>query len=496
MARLRSLDASFGGQSFYALRKKTARLRCLGGWPLDVGTVLKNPPHFLRALALRNYRLYFFGQCVSLLGNWMTATASLWLVYHISGSPFDVGLVGFENQIPVLLLSPFAGVWVDRMDGLKLVRLTQVMAMLQSTAMAVFTFSGHMTVPTLVWLCLWQGFINALDFPARQTLTYRLAGERSLLDNVIALNSVTFNLARLVGPAIAGFVIAGFGPGACFTVDAVSYLAVLAALAAARLPPHLPRQRVAHPLDELKDGVRYAWGHPAIRRVLLLVPVIGLVGFAHSILAPVFARDIYLGDARTLGFLLSATGVGSLLAGVFLGGRKSPTGLGRVVTWGAAIGGAGLAGIAANLGLPFALLCFGAAGGGGALVMVTSNTLLQNHVEDDKRGRVMSLFTMGQSFFPLGSLMVGAMAERFGPRPAMCVCGLLCLGDGGGVCRGTTTRLEVSQVATGRRKAWKASLFLVCAPVFARWTQPVRRSLGEGGSYDAAFFPVAGDRKK
>ena len=187
-------------------------------------------PHFLRALATRKYRLYFAGQCVSLLGNWMTTTAALWLAYQLSESPFTVGMVVFASQIPVLFCAPFFGVWVDRVDGLKLVRLAQGLAMVQSAALAVFTLTGHMTVPVLLGLCALQGFINALDWPARQALTYRLAEDRAALDNVIALNSITFNLARLIGPAIAGFAIAAWGPGVVFAIDAVSYVAVLAAL--------------------------------------------------------------------------------------------------------------------------------------------------------------------------------------------------------------------------------------------------------------------------
>jgi len=387
-------------------------------------------PHFLRALSTRNYRIYFIGQCVSLLGNWMTGTAAVWLVYRLSASPFDVGLIYFANQIPVLFLAPFAGVWIDRVDGLKVVGWTQVLGMAQSAALAVFAFSGHMTVPALFWLTLWQGFINAVDFPARQTLTFQLAGERSLLDNVIALNSVTFNLARLIGPAIAGFIIAAWGPAVCFTIDAASYLAVLVSLVMVRLNPRAKRTSVPHPLADLREGLNYAWTHPAIRRVLTLVPVIALFGFAHSILAPVFARDIYFGDARMLGFLLSATGVGSLAAGVLLGIRKSGNGLDRLIVWGTRIAGVGLLGIAATRLFGAALPAFAAAGMGAALVMVGANTLLQTMVRDEARGRVMSLFTMGQGFFPVGSLLVGAAAEGIGPRWAIAGCGVACVASG------------------------------------------------------------------
>jgi MFS family permease len=285
-----------------------------------------------------------------------------------------------------------------------------------------------MTVPLLLGLCFVQGFINALDWPARQALVFRLAGDRAVLDNVIALNSITFNLCRLVGPAIGGLLIAAWGPGVVFALDAVSYLAVLAALAAVRLAPPVKRLRVAHPLVELRDAVRYAWAHPTIRRVLSVVPIIGLVGFAHTVLAPVFARDLFGGDARTLGFLLSATGAGSLAAGIWLSLGRSAEGMARVVAWGALIGGTGLAVMAAHSSLALALVCYGAAGCGAALVMVPSNTILQSNVDDDKRGRVMSLYTAAfLGIMPFGALTAGALADLIGPRATLTLGGLCCV---------------------------------------------------------------------
>ncbi|MDB6168708.1 MAG: hypothetical protein JWM88_1572, partial [Verrucomicrobia bacterium] len=353
--------------------------------------------------------------------------AALWLVYQLSGDPWHVGLVGFANQIPVFLLAPFAGVWIDRLDALNIVRLTQVLSMLQSAALAALALSGHMTVPLLVSLCLVQGLINALDWPARQALTYPLAGDPALLENVIVLNSITFNLARLLGPAIAGFVIAATSPGVCFAIDALSYVAVIVALAGVKVAARTTKPSGAHPLADLREGFRYATGHPTIRRALLMVPIIGLAGFAHTILAPVFAERIFHGDARTLGFLLSATGIGALLAGVSLSLRASPAGLERIVAIGAAIDGAGLAGMAFAPTFAYAVPCFAAAGAGGVLVMASSNTLLQATVDHDKRGRVMSLFATGQSLFPIGSLLAGAGASAFGAPSAIAVCGAICL---------------------------------------------------------------------
>lgn len=357
----------------------------------------------------------------------MTTTASLWLAYQLSGDAFHVGLIGFANQIPVLILAPFAGVWVDRLDALQVVRFTQVLSMVQSAALAAFTLSGHLTIAGLVALCLCQGLINALDWPARQTLNYPLAGDPALLDNVIVLNSITFSLARLIGPAIAGFVIAATSPGFCFVVDAASYIAVLVALAGVKLPARAAKKPSAHPLSELRDGLRYASRHATIQRVLLMVSVIGLAGFAHSVLAPVLAEQNFHGDARTLGFLLSATGIGALTSGVALSLRRSPQGIEKVVAIGAVIGGCGLTVLAIAPTLLVALPCYAAAGGGGMLVMASSNTLLQSNVAHDKRGRVMSLFTSAQSLFPLGSLLIGAAATAFGATTTMTICGLVCL---------------------------------------------------------------------
>ncbi len=388
---------------------------------------VKNPPKILRALSSRNYRLYFSGQCVSLIGNWMTSTAALWLVYHLSGSPFYVGLIGFANQIPVLLLSPFAGVWVDRLDRRRLVLATQALAMLQSLALAALALTGHITVGWIVGLCLFQGFVNAIDWPLRQSLTIEMVEDRADLQNVIALNSVTFNLARMIGPVIAGFVIAGLGPGVCFLVDGVSFLAVLGALLAMRFAPHVPREEETHPLADLREGIHYAYTHDRIRTVLLLMPVIAMFGFAHSVLCPVFASDIFHGDARIYGLMLSFTGVGAVLAGLYLGMRTSPAGLGGVLVRGAVLGGVGLAAFAYSRSLPFSLFTLMMAGAGGVLCMAGGNTLVQTHVTDDKRGRVMSLFTMGQGMYPVGSLLIGIAATAFGAPLAMLACGLICL---------------------------------------------------------------------
>jgi MFS family permease len=302
--------------------------------------------------------------------------------------------------------------------------------MLQTGTLAVLTLTGHITVPILTGLCLIQGLIYSFDDPARQMLLIGLAGDRALLDNVIALNSITINLTRLAGPALSGLIIAGMGPGVCYSIDACAYLPVLVALTAVRIAPAPGRRPESHPLIDLREGLAYAWDHAPIRRVLLLVPVISLVGFTHTLLGPVFARDVFGGDARTLGFLMSTSGVGSLLGGAFLSTRRGGFTFPRAIAWGPFIGSVAYFGIAVSPSLPWGLLCYAAAGLGATMFLVSTNTWLQQVVADDKRGRTLSLYGMGQGFYPVGSLLLGAFAAGIGPRVTIAFCGLVLFASG------------------------------------------------------------------
>lgn len=391
-------------------------------------------PRLLSAFASRNYRLYFGGQAVSLIGTWMTQTATPWLVYHLTSSPFLLGVVGFASQFPIFLLAPFGGVMVDRVNRHKLLVATQVCSMLQSLALAAFALTGMIGVPHLIALSLFQGIISAFDLPVRQAMVVEFVENREHLGNAIALNSSLFNLARLVGPAIGGFVIAGFGGGMfgvgmCFLIDGVSYLGVLAALLMMRLRAHPARPAKKHPWHELREGFGYALGFAPIRALLMLVAAVSAIGFSHAVLTPVFARDVFHGDARTLGWLMSSSGVGAVIAALYLGGRKSVRGLGNVITIGGAILGLALAGFGLSRWLPLSMLCSLLAGMGGVLLMASANTLVQTLVDDDKRGRVMSLFTTAfTSTAPLGNLIAGAAAARIGAGITLVVSGAICLG--------------------------------------------------------------------
>ena len=384
-------------------------------------------PSFLRALNSRNYRLFFAGQSVSLVGNWMNTTASAWLAYELSHSAFVVGLVPFANQIPLLVLAPAGGVLGDRRDRRALLVAFQVVCTLLSTGLAIVTLTGRVTVAVLVVLAALRGLFNAVEFPTRQSFIVELVERKDDLPNAIALNSSMFNLARLVGPTIAGVLIVAGGPGLCYVLDAVSFLPIIASLLAMRLPARVLRMVASHPLEELRAGWRYARATPALRASLLVVPMLALSGFAANVLAPVFARDIFHRDARTLGYMLSAMGIGALVSAMFLGTRTSAIGLTRWVARGAILVGLAQVGYAVSGWLPFSLLCLVANGTGTVLVLAGCNTLIQAQVDDDKRGRIMGLFAMGQGMFPVGSLIVGSLAQMVGARFAMAACALMTL---------------------------------------------------------------------
>lgn len=382
----------------------------------------------LAPFSSRNYRLFFAGQLVSLMGSWMTQTATVWLVYHITHSAFWLGFVAFAGQAPGLLLGPAAGVWVDRLNRRRLLIATQGLAMLQSLALAWFTLSGQINVTQLALLAMVQGFINAFDMPARQALPVLLVERQEHLGNVIAMNVSMFHMARLVGPALAGFVIAWIGAGYCYLLDGLSYIAVLVALLAMRLRQQPVARRGASIWRDFRDGLDYALGFGPIRRLIFLVGCMALFGMPYAVLTPVYARECFGGDARTLGLLMSSSAAGSVMAAVYLSGRESLRGIGRVIYSGATLMGIALVAFAFSRNLGLSVCCLLLAGGGSILVVASCNTLLQNLVDEDKRGRIMSMYTMAfLGGMPMGSLLTGTLANQLGTTPATCVNGAACL---------------------------------------------------------------------
>ncbi len=383
----------------------------------------------LRALRSRNYRLYFFGQGLSLIGTWMTFLATSWLVYRLSHSAVMLGVVGFAGQIPAFLLSPIVGVLVDRWSRQRVLIITQLLAMAQSFALAGLALSGRITLGQIIALSVFQGLINAFDIPARQAFVVEMVEHPDDLGNAIALNSSLFNGARLIGPSIAGLLIAGVGEGMCFLIDGFSYLAVIAAFLAMRLAPSCRVPQVRSPLlRELWDGLVYAYRVVPIRAILLLTALTSLVGIPYSVLLPVFARDILHGGAHTLGFLTGASGLGAFVGALWLASRKTVLGLGRLIVLATVLFGVSLIGFGLSRNLWWSLVLMFGIGVGMLLQMASGNTLIQTIVEEDKRGRVMSLFAMAfMGMMPFGSLFAGSLANQIGAPQTLWLGGLGCL---------------------------------------------------------------------
>lgn len=382
----------------------------------------------LRALLYRNYRLFFSGQSVSLIGTWMTRVATSWLVYRLTHSAFLLGIVGFAGQIPTFLLGPFAGVWVDRWSRHRTLVVTQILSMAQSFVLAGLALAGVITIADILWLSLAQGIINAFDMPARQAFVVEMVENREDLGNAIALNSSMVNAARLLGPSIAGVIIAAFGEGYCFLIDGFSYLAVIASL----LLMHLAGRSRAHSqkavLHELREGWTYVRRSLPIQSLLLLLALVSLVGMPYTVLMPIFAAQVLHGGAHTLGFLMGASGVGALGGAVFLAARKSVLGLGRMVPQAAALFGAGLIAFGFSRSLWLSLLLMLIVGGAMMVQMASTNTILQTIVEDNKRGRAMSFYSMAfLGMAPFGSLLAGMLASKVGAPRAVMLTGSFCI---------------------------------------------------------------------
>jgi len=382
----------------------------------------------VRALRHRNYRLFFGGQGISLIGTWMTRVATGWLVYRLTGSAFLLGLVSFSSQIPILLLGPFAGVWVDRLNRHRVLVITQALSMVQSFALAALALAHIITVHEVILLNLFQGAINAFDMPARQAFLIEMVEDREDLGNAIALNSSLVNAARLIGPSVAGLLIAWVGEGYCFLIDGFSYMAVIASLLAMNVTPRVIERAQESVLSELREGWAYVRGFRPIWSILLLLAVISLVGMPYTALMPIFAGKILHGGAHTLGFMMGAVGVGALTGAVRLAARKSVLGLGRLIAVTSAGFGAGLVAFSFSHELWLSLLLLVVTGFCFMQQMASSNTILQTITEDSKRGRVMSFYSMAfQGVAPFGSLTAGAIASHIGAPHTLMIGGLICI---------------------------------------------------------------------
>ncbi|HLI83141.1 MAG TPA: MFS transporter [Bryobacteraceae bacterium] len=376
----------------------------------------------------RNYRLFFTGQTLSLIGTWMTRVATSWLVYRLTDSALLLGLVGFAGQVPAFFWGPLAGVWVDRWDRHRTLVWTQILSMLQSFALAALALAHIITVWEIILLSLAQGLINAFDMPARQAFVIQMVERREDLGNAIALNSSMVNATRLIGPAIAGILIAAVGEGYCFLTDGVSYIAVIVSLLLMQIRVAQVRAGARRVTAELQEGWRYVASSVPIRSILLLLAISSLVGMPYTVLMPIFASQILHGGAHTLGFLMTASGAGALVSAMLLAVRKSVLGLGRMIAISAAIFGASLIAFSFSRWFWLSMLLLPFTGFGLMQQMAASNTILQTIVDDEKRGRVMAYYAMAfQGMAPFGSLLGGAIAGRIGAPDTLVIGGAICI---------------------------------------------------------------------
>jgi len=386
----------------------------------------------LRAFRSKNFRIFYTGQGLSLLGNWMQTVAMSWLMYRITGSALLLGVTAGAQQLPILFLSPIAGVWADRVNRQRLLMLIQSLAFVQALTLALLTFSDMVRVPHLIALALFLGIITAFETPTRQAFLLELIEHREDLPNAIALQSLLFQSTRFVGPSVAGLVLAVLGEAWCFLVNALCYLAIIVTYAVVRVKPReLPDTRIGW-WRQLASGIKYAFGFTGSRRLLLLLMVMGFFTAPWSSLMPIFAAETFSGDSRTFGFLIGAVGLGAILGTFALAARSSVRGLGRVVAAATVMAGVALAGFSLSGTLWLSLTFLGVFGAGLVVTAASVNTILQTVADEDKRARVISMYVMCfLGFAPIGNFTAGALAEVIGPHRTLLGCGLIVVLAGG-----------------------------------------------------------------
>jgi MFS family permease len=358
----------------------------------------------------------------------MTRVAMSWLVYRLTDSALMLGLVGFSGQILTFVLAPVAGVWVDRVNRHRLLLATQVASALQSLLLAGLTLTHRITIEEILVLALFQGLINAFDMPVRQSFLIRMVEDKKDLSNAIALNSSMVNLARLVGPAVAGAVIAAWGEGFCFLIDGVSYFAVIGTLLMMRVEDSGSGRPTTSMIQQLSEGWEYVLGFSPIRTILILFGIVSLTGMPYVVLMPIFAQKVLHGGAHTLGLLLGASGVGALASAITLAMRRTVRGLTGAIQRAAYLFGGSLIVLGLSRNLWLSLLMMLVSGFGMMQGLAASNTVIQTLVPEAMRGRVMSYYTIAfAGMAPFGSLLAGWLAHRMGAPNAVIVTGACCL---------------------------------------------------------------------
>ncbi len=378
-----------------------------------------------RSLRYRNYRLYFSGQSISLIGTWMQRIAMPWLVYNMTGSALLLGVVSFTGQIPTLLIAPVAGVLTDRWNRYHVLVITQIISMVQASILAWLCLAGLIEIWHIIVLSISLGCINAFDVPSRQSFIVDMVGKKEDLGNAIALNSTMFNGARLIGPSVAGILLATTSEGVCFLANAVSYIFVIGSLLMMKLNKRAVIGKKTEILKELKDGLNYTFGFAPIKHVIILLSLVSLTGMSYSVLMPVFAKEVLHGGSQTYGFLMGAAGFGALIGSLYLASQTTILKLGRIVPASAILFGGGLVILSFSRVFPISMFLIVFVGMGLMLQTATSNTILQTITDDDKRGRVMSFYTMAvMGTAPFGSLLAGTLAKFIGTPMTMLAGGI------------------------------------------------------------------------
>ncbi len=381
-----------------------------------------------RSLKYRNFRLFFFGQGISLIGTWIQRIATPWLVYSITDSAFMLGFIGFLGQSPTLILSTYAGVVADKFDKQKLLIITQVGLMIQALILAILYLTGNIEVWHIIVLNIIHGILNSFDVPVRQSMVAELVDDKDDLSNAIALNSTIFNGARLVGPSVAGILIALTGEGICFLINALSFIFVIISIMMMKFPPHIPIKSDKSTSQHLKEGWKYTFGFRPIRNIILLLVVVNLFGMIYQVLMPVMAKKELGGGPNTFGILMAATGVGALIAAIYLASRKNALGLAKLIYTTVTIFGIGLILFALSHNFIISIALMVLTGMSLMLTTASGNTVIQTLVDDDKRGRVMSYYSLAfLGTAPIGSLLSGWLADMFGVTPTIIFSGIICI---------------------------------------------------------------------
>jgi MFS family permease len=380
-----------------------------------------------RSLKYRNYRLFFTGQSISLIGTWIQQIAMPWLVYDVSHSVFLLGVVSFSGQIPTLILGSFSGVLSDRWNRYYILIVTQSLAMLQALSLAFIIFYGNIQVWHIVFFSILLGCINAFDVPSRQSFLVEMIEHKNDLSNAIALNSTMFNGARLIGPSIAGILIALMGEGACFLINGLSYIVVIGCLLAMKIKPRKSYNKNIGFKQELKEGFTYTFGFEPIKYIIFLIALFSLTGLPYTVLMPVYAKDILHGGSHTFGFLMGATGLGAMTGAIYLASRKQVLGLEKLIPRAIGMFGLGLIAVSISRNFYLSVILLIIAGFGMMLGLASCNTIIQTIVDDDKRGRVMSIYTMAfMGAAPFGSLIAGSLATIWGVPFTLVLGGICC----------------------------------------------------------------------